>query len=80
MVGSAASIADPNIVLNTIVAETLCQAADILEKADDFELALHDLIKDWVTDHIRIIFNGDGYSDAWVEEAAAVAFQTSRIQ
>ena len=70
MVGSSASIADPNIVLNTIVAETLCQAADILEKADDFELALHDLIKDWVTDHIRIIFNGDGYSDAWVEEAA----------
>ncbi len=45
MVGSSASIADPNIVLNTIVAETLCQAADILEKADDFELALHDLIK-----------------------------------
>ena len=41
MVGSSASIADPNIVLNTIVAETLCQAADILEKADDFELALH---------------------------------------
>ena len=70
MVGSSASIADPNIVLNTIVAETLCKAADILEKADDFELALHDLIKDWVTDHIRIIFNGDGYSDAWVEEAA----------
>ena len=70
MVGSSASIADPNIVLNTIVAETLGQAADILEKADDFELALHDLIKDWVTDHIRIIFNGDGYSDAWVEEAA----------
>ena len=70
MVGSSASIADANIVLNTIVAETLCQAADILEKADDFELALHDLIKDWVTDHIRIIFNGDGYSDAWVEEAA----------
>ena len=70
MVGSSASIADPNIVLNTIVAETLCQAADILEKADGFELALHDLIKDWVTDHIRIIFNGDGYSDAWVEEAA----------
>ena len=69
MVGSSASIADPNIVLNTIVAETLGQAADILEKADDFELALHDLIKDWVTDHIRIIFNGDGYSDAWVEEA-----------
>ena len=79
MVGSSASIADPNIVLNTIVAETLCQAADILEKADDFELALHDLIKDWVTDHIRIIFNGDGYSDAW-EEAARRGLQTSRIQ
>ena len=69
MVGSSASIADPNIVLNTIVAETLCQAADILEKADDFELALHDLIKDWVTDHIRIIFNGDGYSAEWEKEA-----------
>ena len=70
MVGSQDSVSQPNVVLNTIVAETLCQAADILEKADDFELALHDLIKDWVTDHIRIIFNGDGYSDAWVEEAA----------
>ncbi len=69
MVGSSASIADPNTVLNTIVAETLCQAADILEKTDDFELALHDLIKEWVTDHIRIIFNGDGYSDEWVAEA-----------
>ena len=69
MVGSSASIADPNIVLNTIVAETLSQAADILENADDFEIALHDLIKEWVTDHIRIIFNGDGYSEEWVKEA-----------
>ncbi len=69
MVGSSASIADPNTVLNTIVAETLSQAADILEKADDFEVALHDLIKDWVTNHIRIIFNGDGYSEEWVKEA-----------
>ena len=63
MVGSSASIADPNIVLNTIIAETLCQAKQIFLEKADFELALHDLIKDWVTDHIRIIFNGDGYSD-----------------
>lgn len=69
MVGSSASIADPNIAMNTIIADALCQAADILEKADDFEDALHDLIKKWVTEHMRIIFNGDGYSEAWVEEA-----------
>ena len=70
MVGSSASIADANIVLNTIVAETLRQAADILEAADDVEMAAHDLIKKWVSEHIRIIFNGNGYSQEWVKEAA----------
>ncbi len=69
MVGSSASIADANIVLNTIVAETLRQAADILEAADDVEMAAHDLIKKWVSEHMRIIFNGNGYSQEWVEEA-----------
>jgi len=69
MVGSAQSIADPNIVINTIVAETLSQAADILENADDFDIACHDLIKKWAGAHTRIIFNGDGYSEEWVKEA-----------
>jgi len=69
MVGSSASIADANITLNTIVAETLCQAADILDQADDFEEAAHDLIKKWVAEHIRIVFNGNGYAPEWVEEA-----------
>lgn len=70
MVGSSASISDPNTVLNTIVADSLKQAADILETAEDFDAALQDLMKDWVSAHMRIIFNGDGYSDEWVEEAA----------
>ena len=70
MVGSSASIADANIVLNTIVAETLRQAADILEASEDVEMAAHDLIKKWVGEHIRIIFNGNGYSEEWVAEAA----------
>ncbi|MCI6019470.1 MAG: glutamine synthetase III [Clostridiales bacterium] len=69
MVGSTASIADPNTVLNTIVAETFSQAADILEKADDVEMAAHDLTKQWISEHIRIIFNGNGYSEEWVKEA-----------
>lgn len=59
----------PNIVLNTIVAEAFAEACDVLEKADDFEMAVHDLIKKYLTEHQRIIFNGNGYSDAWVEEA-----------
>ena len=67
--GSTASISGPNIVLNTIVAESFSYIADELEKADDFELAVHDLIKKLATKHSRIIFNGDGYSDEWVEEA-----------
>ncbi|CUX25895.1 glutamine synthetase III family protein [Clostridium sp. C105KSO13] len=69
MVGSRDSIAAPNIVLNTIVAEAFSEACDVLEKADDFELALHDLIKEYATENQAIVFNGDGYSEAWVEEA-----------
>ena len=69
MVGSRDSIANPNIVLNTIVAEAFADACDILEKADDFDLAVHDLIKEYLTDNQRIIFNGNGYSDEWVAEA-----------
>lgn len=69
MVGSADSIASPNTTLNAIVAEAFCEAADILEKADDFEQAVHDLIKKYLTEHQRIIFNGNGYSDEWVVEA-----------
>ena len=69
MVGSRDSIANPNIVLNTIVAETFADACDILEKADDFDLAVHDLIKEYLTENQRIIFNGNGYSDEWVAEA-----------
>ncbi|MGN0471845.1 MAG: glutamine synthetase III [Lachnospiraceae bacterium] len=69
MVGSADSIASPNTTLNAIVAEAFCEAADILENADDFDLAVHDLIKKYMTDHQRIIFNGNGYSDEWVVEA-----------
>ena len=69
MVGSRDSIANPNIVLNTIVAEAFADACDILEKSDDFDLAVHDLIKEYLTDNQRIIFNGNGYSDEWVAEA-----------
>ena len=69
MVGSRDSIANPNIVLNTIVAEAFADACDILEKTDDFDLAVHDLIKEYLTENQRIIFNGNGYSDEWVAEA-----------
>ena len=67
--GSSMSISDPNIMLNTIVAEALRQFADELEAADDFTDALNQLIKRTIKEHKRIIFNGDGYSDAWKEEA-----------
>ncbi|MGN0480302.1 MAG: glutamine synthetase III [Lachnospiraceae bacterium] len=70
MVGSSDSISDANVVLNTITAEAFCEIADELEKADNFDLAVHDMIKKLATEHQRIIFNGNGYSDAWVEEAA----------
>ena len=69
MVGSRDSIANPNIVLNTIVAEAFAEACDILESADDFDKAVHDLIKEYAVENQRIVFNGNGYSDEWVAEA-----------
>ena len=69
MLGSAASISDANVVLNTAVAESLRQYADKLEGAEDFETALHDLIRDTIRAHKRIIFNGNGYDASWLEEA-----------
>ncbi len=69
MVGSSDSIAESNVVLNTIVAEAFKEAADELEKAEDFDLSVHNLIKRLFTEHRRIIFNGNGYTEAWVREA-----------
>ncbi|MCI9076369.1 MAG: glutamine synthetase type III [Dorea sp.] len=69
MVGSRDSIAAPNVVLNTIVAEAFAEACEVLEKADDFSKAVHDLIKKYATEHHRIVFNGDGYAEEWVAEA-----------
>ncbi len=69
MVGSRDSIAPCNVVLNTIVAEAFREACDELEKAEDFNTAVHDLIKKYATEHQKIIFNGNGYSDSWVHEA-----------
>ena len=69
MVGSEDSIGSPNTILNTIVAEAFCEAADILENAENFDMACHDLIKELMTKHQRIIFNGDGYAPEWIEEA-----------
>jgi len=69
MLGSSSSIAPPNVMLNTAVAEILCDFADRLEGVDDFHTALHDLIRDTIKMHKRIIFNGNGYDSAWVEEA-----------
>ena len=69
MVGSSDSIASPNIVLNTIVAESFKEAANELENASDFDEAVHDIIKRLFTAHRRIIFNGNGYSEEWVKEA-----------
>ena len=71
MLGSANSIASANIVLNTAIAESLKSYADRLENVEDFEEALHALIKKTIKDHKRIIFNGNGYDDAWVREAQA---------
>ena len=70
MVGSADSMAGSTTTLNAIVAETFCEAADRLEAADNFEVALHDIIKEFLTEHERIIFDGNGYSEEWKEEAA----------
>ena len=69
MPGSSVSIAGPNFIINTIVAESLCQFADELEKADDFKKALTDIIKRTMIEHDRIIFNGNNYSEEWVKEA-----------
>ena len=69
MVGSADSIASPNTTLNAIVAEAFCEAADELEKSKDFEKSVHDMIKKNLTEHQRVIFNGNGYSDEWIGEA-----------
>ncbi len=70
MVASSMSIAGVNTALNTIIADVLQGMADELEKAENFDLAVHDLIKKTITEHQRIVFNGNGYSGAWVEEAA----------
>lgn len=69
MVGSQDSVGEPNIVLNTIVAEAFSEACDVLEAAQDFDVAVHDLIKKLATEHRRIVFNGNGYSREWVKEA-----------
>ncbi len=69
MLGSSFNIAGANIVINTIVAEELMQFADILEKADNFQTALNDLIRKTIREHRHIIFNGNGYSDEWQKEA-----------
>ena len=69
MLGSSNSIACANIMLNAAVAESLKLYADELEKADDFNTALHELIKNTIKAHKRIIFNGNGYDDAWIREA-----------
>ncbi|MBQ6602064.1 MAG: glutamine synthetase III [Eubacterium sp.] len=70
MVGSQDSVAGANIVLNTIVAEAFCEACEVLEKAEDFNAALHELIRENFSNHRRVIFNGNGYSQEWREEAA----------
>ncbi|MCQ2558417.1 MAG: glutamine synthetase III, partial [Oscillospiraceae bacterium] len=69
MLGSSASISGANVVLNTAVAESLRQYADQLEGVEDFEAALHELIKSVISKHKRIIFNGNGYDDNWIREA-----------
>lgn len=70
MIGASQSVSDPNIVLNTIMAEELEQFADELEQAEDFDTALHDLVVRTFREHKRIIFDGNGYSDSWKQEAA----------
>ncbi len=72
MLGSSNSIACANIMLNSAVAESLKIYADRLESAKDFETALHDMIRKTIKDHRRIIFNGNGYDDAWIKEATEV--------
>lgn len=69
MVGSRDSVAESNVVINTIVAEAFAETCEVIEKSDDFELAVHDLIKQYAEEHQRIVFSGNGYSEEWVEEA-----------
>ena len=69
MLGSTFSIAGPNIILNTVVADVLSEFADMLEAAKDFKAALSALIQKTIREHKRIIFNGNNYSDSWVREA-----------
>ena len=69
MVGSSDSVSAPNVILNTIVAEAFSEACDVLEQAENFDEAVHQLIKKYVKEHQRIIFSGNGYAEAWVEEA-----------
>lgn len=69
MAGASDSVASPNTTLNAIVAEAFCEAADILEAAPDFDIAVHDLIKEYMAEHQKIIFNGNSYSNDWVNEA-----------
>ena len=69
MVGSRDSISECNVVLNTIAAEAFKEACDRLEQSDDFEMAVHDLIKEYAIEHQRIVFNGNGYAPEWAEEA-----------
>ena len=69
MLGSSMSIACPNQIINTIVAEELCQFADELEKSDDFKKTLNHLIRKTIKNHKRILFSGNGYTDEWVKEA-----------
>ncbi|MBQ3868642.1 MAG: glutamine synthetase type III, partial [Clostridia bacterium] len=72
MLGSSASISDANVMINTSVADSLMQFADILEHSSDFETDLHMLIRNTIKAHKRIIFNGNGYDDAWIREATEV--------
>ena len=69
MLGSASSISDANVMLNTMTADVFCEFADRLEKADNFEKEVDAIIKETFREHKRIVFNGDGYSEKWQEEA-----------
>jgi len=69
MLGSSASVAETNVIMNTIVADTLCDFADVLETAENFDAALDALMQKTIRDHRRILFNGDNYSEEWVKEA-----------
>ena len=69
MVGSKDSISEPNVVLNTIVAESFSDTCDRLEKAENFDIAVHDIIKEYAAEHGKVVFSGNGYSQEWKNEA-----------